>query len=456
MQEKRELIKGEHLDVEWGNVTSILALGAYQQAEVLVEKYLLDHNWDDSVIFAKLAIIFRDEGMYRWAHGEEKSCKFNFFIVEELKAQSEVVISLVGRLSETVKIWFFTYFDEYFSQMMNVFTYRDIPFSFLQKYLAFIPFLPQTAARQGRVHIAPCISDAFSVEEKEAVDLYLASLLPKNTNSYGEETYFLGHRLLYLKKYKDALFYYHCAYFYMPKEKLGVLQEKILFASLGVRNNTEFLNCDIFSYDNEEYIKLLLLLKDDPSKLKDIVALADQNIKLQQERRSASAREAELEREKREQEAQAKKHRWLEKRKQKQEQHLQRLEERKIQKEEKKKQRLEHQNRKKEERMRKASEKKKNRRKRQQEKAKKKEQKQSEKLKRKQEKRRLQRENREYKIWKRQHKEPLPREKEREAKKRRLQQEGQTSQENTAIAVMLGVVVVLWLSMFAACIITLS
>ena len=421
MQEKRELIKWEHLDVEWGNVTSILALGAYQQAEVLVEKYLLNHNWDDSVIFAKLAIIFRDEGMYRWAaHGEEKSCKFNFFIVEELKAQSEVVISLVGRVSETVKIWFFTYFDEYFSQMMDVFAYRYRPFSFLQKYLAFIPFLPQTATRQGRVHIAPCISDAFSVEEKEAVDLYLASLLSKNTNSYGEETYFLGHRLLYLKKYKDALFYYHCAYFYMPKEKLGVLQEKILFASLGVRNNTEFLNCDIFSYDNEEYIKLLLLLKDDPSKLKDIVALADQNIKLQQERRSASAREAELEREKREQEAQAKKHRWLEKRKQKQEQHLQRLEERKIQKEEKKKQRLEHQNRKKEER--KASEKKKNRRKRQQEKAKKKEQKQEQRKQRLEERKRCKEEKKSRKR-KQQRKEPSLWEQERKAQKQRLKQE---------------------------------
>ena len=155
---------------------------------------------------------------------------FNFSVIKTIEEQSEFVISLVDRLDKKTRAWFYVYLDDYVSGMMSDPTYRKLSFSFLEKYGTFIPFLPQRAILENAVHIAPCVQYPCPVEEENALELYLLLLLQRDTKAYQREVVYLGNKLLHMRAFKKAIDYYRSAYPYVPKERLYVLQESILFA----------------------------------------------------------------------------------------------------------------------------------------------------------------------------------------------------------------------------------
>ena len=68
MWEKLEPIVQHEMDIEWESVIAILFLKSYEQADIMLNRFLLRHSQNDDTIIVKLCILFRDESFYHWVH----------------------------------------------------------------------------------------------------------------------------------------------------------------------------------------------------------------------------------------------------------------------------------------------------------------------------------------------------------------------------------------------------
>lgn len=285
MGEKLEPIAQKELNVEWENVVKILALKSYAQADVMLNKYLLKHAQSDDTLAAKFSIFLHDEGFYRQAHGEEIACSMDFKYLNELFENSSAILSLIEQMSDIAKSLVYAYFDSFLIKLMSDTTIRYRTFEFLTHYRELIPSLQFEGITECGLRLASCIGASFFAEVQTVFFILerLCSLSPRHCCLEAEQ---IGSCLLINQNFEKALEFYLLALSCSAEEDKYRIWLCILYAKMKVRSEDEFIKCKAFSYENEEYIQLLLSLQNNPEMLKHVVDLADQNMKWQQQQQT--------------------------------------------------------------------------------------------------------------------------------------------------------------------------
>ena len=285
--EMQEKIEHSTLDTNLSTVIKMLLYGAYDEARVLFERYLVANELDEESAIIKIAIMIRDNRFYLWfsqnQRFEEKTLVTSLY--SDLVFSSKEVCGLIAQfpsLREKIVVYLDdvigSHFKLFYTDEQDKSISRICIWRILKAYCPFLKELPmETILQRNDIRMAD-----FLLYEKTTGKMlndgilyrYCSRLLDLDQKLYTEQVCEIANCMFMQRDFERARMYYEDVLPLVPEEQKHMIQFNILCAKLEVVGDEEFMKSDNFSYELEEYIQLLLFVQDYPVEVKRYTELA--------------------------------------------------------------------------------------------------------------------------------------------------------------------------------------